>query len=524
MNASSVVLHTVLRNTIQLIRRSPYAILRWKSKLLFPVIVLFSLFAQISWASPGDLDSTFGGAFGRYFINQQPNEFDAASAVVRQPDGKLIIAGTCGSGASADFCVLRRNVDGSADTAFGYAQGASRITPSNFADDAVAVALQSNGKIVVAGSCVAFNVRSFCMARLESNGLLDASFGTGGIVNQIVGAGDANPRAMLIQPDGKIVMGGTCFDGTYDTLCAARFLPSGAFDLSFGVQGRRLVPTSTTIRGYALALQPDGKILLAGSSFSSTLMFVARFASNGDIDNSYGLAGYANPASADVPNSIARAVALQADGKALIAGYCDVGANATGFCIARFDANGAIDTTFGSNGIVKSSIGTAYAMATAIAIQNDGRIVVAGSCVVANYDFCLVRLNDDGRIDTSFGTNGVVKINVIDANDFVYAMLIQPDGKIVVAGQCSESSAPSDAAMCIARYEGGPFSARNCSLDIDGDGVVLGTTDQLILSRIARGLNTSAVVGGITFGPAATRRNWPDIRAQLVAQCGVSLP
>ncbi len=522
MNASSVVLHTIFQNEFQLTRHPPNIIGRWKQKLLLSIVSLFSFSTQLNWALPGDLDATFGGTFGRYFINQEANEFDAAAAIARQADGKLVIAGTCGSGASADFCVLRRNVDGSADTAFGYAQGASRITPSNFADSAVGVALQSDGKIIVAGSCVAFNIRSFCMARLDRNGLLDTSFGNGGIVNQIVGAGDADPRAIAIEATGKILIGGSCFDGTFNTLCAARFLPSGAFDNSFGNQGRRFFPTSVEHKGYALAIQGDGKILIAGSCYAGISMCVGRFTASGDIDVDFG-----GIIGTDGGSDAAYAVAVQADKKIVLAGSCLLNGSPA-FCATRLESTGSFDTEFGGVGasdrVVRYSLGSTNAVASALALQNDGRILLVGSCFGTTSDFCLLRLNDNGSADQSFGSFGVVKTNVIDAGDFGYATLIQPDGKIVVAGQCAESSAPADAAMCIARYEGGPFGARNCSFDVDGDGVVLATTDQLILSRIARGVNTSAAVSSIDFAPHATRKTWSDIRTYLVAQCGVALP
>jgi uncharacterized delta-60 repeat protein len=510
------------------------AIFIWRTKriLHFSITTFFCLFAQLSWALPGDLDSSFGGAFGRYFINQEANEFDAANAVARQVDGKLVIAGTCGNGASADICVLRRNADGSVDTGFGYAAGASRITASDGEDRAVGVALQRDGKIVAAGSCVAFSIRSFCITRLLANGTLDPSFGVNGVVNQVVGAGNADPRAVLIQPDGKIVVGGTCFDGNINTLCAARFLSNGAFDSSFGVQGRRFFLTPTELRGYALALQSDGRILIAGSCNAGASMCVARLTAAGTVDGSFAQENDEFPSNgiaiaSNGGNDSANGIAIQPDGKIVLGGSCPLN-NQPAFCATRLNANGFPDTNFGIFGapdrVVRLSLGSTNAVASAVALQSDGRIVLVGSCLGATSDFCLLRLNDNGSADQSFGSFGVVKTNVIDAADFALATLIQPDGKIVVAGQCSESFAPTDTAMCIARYEGGPFGARTCSFDVDGDGVVLGTTDQLVLSRIARGVKDANAIGGISFSPNSIRNSWAAITTYLVSQCAMQLP
>ncbi len=488
-------------------------------------------------AAPGDLDSTFGGAFGRFYINAFANAPDAARAVARQSDGKLILAGTCLTGAQANFCVARRNADGTADSSFfannGNTSGIAFIGVSDGQDEASGVVVEPDGKIVVGGTCVAFNIRSFCLLRLLPTGFTDATFGAAnGRVNQIVGAGDASVTAILRQSDGKYVLTGTCFDGDRNTLCAARFLPNGAFDNSFGNQGRRFFSVTSEARGLASALRSDGRILIAGTCNNGASMCVGRLTASGSIDGSFAQTNSEFPSNgiaiaSNGGNDAASGIAIQPDGKIVLGGYCPLNSQSA-FCATRLDTNGFPDGDFGVLGaadrIARFSLGSSNAVASAVALQNDGRILLVGSCLGATVDFCLLRLNDNGSADQSFGSFGAVKTNVIDANDFGYATLIQPDGKIVVAGQCAESFAPSDTAMCIARYEGGPFGARNCSFDIDGDGAVLATTDQLILMRIARGVNTSAAIGGISFSPNATRNTWPAIRTYSVSQCAMQLP
>ena len=117
-------------------------------------------------------------------------------------------------------------------------------------------------------------------------------------------------------------------------------------------------------------------------------------------------------------------------------------------------------------------------------------------------------------------TTGKVVTAVGSSTDTATALALQPDGKIVVAGECSNGSNND---FCLARYEGGPFDSRNCSMDIDGDNRVLATTDMLIGARVALGLTGNAVIGGITFASHATRTTWPAIRDYLVSQCGMSI-
>ena len=185
-------------------------------------------------------------------------------------------------------------------------------------------------------------------------------------------------------------------------------------------------------------------------------------------------------------------------------------------------APGDLDLTFGAGtGKVMTAIGTGHDHGRAIALQPDGKIVVAGYCWNgSNYDFCLARYHSNGALDTSFGSNGTIISPIGSHGDEAYAIALQHDGKIVVAGNCSNGN---DSDFCLARYEGGPFGYRNCTMDIDGDGVVLATTDMLIGTRVALGMTGSAVINGISFASHATRKTWPDIRNYLVTQCGMTL-
>ncbi|HPT57140.1 MAG TPA: hypothetical protein PLK42_10715, partial [Casimicrobium sp.] len=142
--------------------------------------------------------------------------------------------------------------------------------------------------------------------------------------------------------------------------------------------------------------------------------------------------------------------------------------------------------------------------------------------------FCIKRLYDNGSLDTTFNGSGTVRTSIsgnfnASTSDVAYGMALQPDGKIVLAGTCRDGAGANIGNFCVARYEGGPFAARLCSVDLDGDGRFLATTDGLIFNRVGLGLTGDAVVSGIGFAPEATRTTWPLIREYLVTQCGMSL-
>ena len=385
-----------------------------------------------------------------------------------QPDGKIIVTGFCGSLTQNDFCLARYQANGSLDPSFGSNGTVTTAFPAPSDDRGKTIALQPDGKIVVAGYCHNGSSSNFCLARYQANGSLDGGFGSGGTVITSISSGGDDARAIALQPDGKIVIAGACYGGgTNWDFCLARYQASGTLDTSFKLTGTVISPI--------------------GSSWE-----------------------YAN------------AIALQPDGKIVVAGFCR-GASNDDFCFARYHVNGTIDTTFGMGGTVISPIGSGIDQAYALALQPDGKIVAAGYCMNGSgADFCLARYHSNGTLDTTFGLNGNGKVTtpIGSASDQAFAIALQPDGKIVAAGRCHNGS---DWDFCLARYEGGPFDYQNCKLDIDGDGAVLATTDMLIGTRVALGMTGPAVIRGVGFASHATRKTWPAIRNYLVSQCGMTL-
>ncbi|MGL4229724.1 MAG: hypothetical protein ACRCWJ_00020 [Casimicrobium sp.] len=510
------------------------------------IVLMTAAHAQV----PGSLDLSFGGSSGKVTNLAIGAGDDNASSLAIQSDGKLVIAGSCSNGSKFDFCVARLNKDGTLDESFDGPSGSGNgafLLPIGTGDAvANALAIQSDGKIVLAGACMDGSDTDFCVARLNVDGSLDASFdgplgnGNGRFLLTIWTANRA--IALVIQPDGRLVIAGQCSSGVNFDFCVARLNTDGTLDASFTgpsgtSNGAFLLQIGTGYVGATgLAIQTDGKLVLSGLCINNVTnnydFCVARLNVDGSLD-----ANFDGPSgngvvllSIGTNNDFAFALAIQPDGKIVLAGYCD-GTFDREFCVARLNTDGSLDTSFdgpqgGGNGAFLLPMGTTSDSAWALAIQPDGKLVIAGECLNGiGYEFCVARLHADGSLDASFdgpsgSGNGQFRLSIASSQDRAFALAIQPDGKIVLAGHCFNGG---DSDFCVARLNGGPFGAKQCSLDIDGDNVVLASTDMLISTRVALGLRGNAVIDGVSFAPHATRNTWPLIRRFLVAQCGMRL-
>lgn len=473
-----------------------------------------------AFAAPGDLDAAgFGAGTGKILTAIGP-AYDRAAGIALQPDGKIIVAGPCRNDNNDDFCVARYLPGGALDTSFnGTGTALAAIGASD--DIATAVALQPDGKVVVAGYCFNGGRYDFCVSRHLTTGAIDTSFDGTGRVMTTIGTAYSMALTLMLQPDGKIVVAGVCSNGGNNDFCLARYLTSGALDTSFNGTGKVLTPIGLSDdTANAIALQSDGRIVVAGFCLGGGADFcLARYMTDGTLDTTFGSTGKTFTSFGASDDNV-YSIALQPDGKIVVAGECRSGGSAD-FCLARYQRDGALDPSFNGTGKLKSAIGAGDDVASALALQPDGKIVVAGLCHNgSNYDFCLARYLASGVLDTSFGSAGTTITPVGTSQDHGRALALQPDGKIVVAGACNNGSRTD---FCLTRHEGGPFDARNCSMDIDGDNRVLATTDSLIHARIALGMTGPAVIDGITFASHAARQTWADIRNYLVTQCGMSL-
>jgi uncharacterized delta-60 repeat protein len=419
-------------------------------------------------AAPGDLDPTFGAGG---IVTSNLGESSGASDVVIQTDGKLVVAGYTASctetgeeefSCHSEFLVERYNTNGTLDTSFGGGDGIVTITFGNESQSASSVLIEASGKILVGGTTYdeAQNVGEFAVARLNSDGSLDASFGAGDGEATTGFSGVANltswSGSMVLQPDGKIALGGEVYvreeehgEGEWrNRLALARFNSDGSADTSFGTGGKVLGPLG---RLFALTEEPGGKLLAAGRTAGGEFA-VARFNSDGSLDSSFGSSGFAT-----LNNcwgcSQADDLLVQSDGKIVATGWI-----AGAFLVARFDANGALDPSFGGgDGYTVTNFGSSGwgGAAISVALQTDGRIVIAGEWLPQEYSFnsewAVARLEPNGAPDKSFGTNGLVTTDVAGGGEGDYAngMAIQPDGRIVAVG---DTGTPN---LAVARYEGG---------------------------------------------------------------------
>lgn len=406
----------------------------WIARCL-PALIVMGL-SHPALAAPGDSDLTFGS--GGSVVTPFASYHAGAASVAIQPDGYMVVAGQRETASGADaFALTRYDPSGVLDPGFS---GNGKVTTSigSFHAGAYAVAVQPNGKILAAGSGVAGGQSRFAVARYTSGGSLDQSFGNGGKVLTPIGS-SAIATSMALQPDGKIVVAGQALFGTSSRFAVTRYKANGTLDNSFGSGGK--VTTSFGPNGagaLSVAIQPNGKIVVAGRRSNGTFQrfALARYKPNGNLDtNNFGTGGkVVTPFGPD--EAVASSVAIQPNGKIVAAGFRSNGTFER-FALARYKANGGLDTNnFGTAGKVTTPFGPNHARAQSVAIDANGGIVAAGYALNGTYnDFALARYNANGTPDTGFGTGGKATTSINSGDASARAVAIDSNGRIVAAGQ-----------------------------------------------------------------------------------------
>jgi uncharacterized delta-60 repeat protein len=429
------------------------------------VVVMTATLVSAAFAAPGGLDPSFDGD-GLVVTDFPSFALERANALVRQPDGKLVAAGSVGFvGSNSRFALARYNPDGSLDSSF---DGDGRVVtdfPVSGSADANALVLQPDGRLVTAGG-VGFIPSGFALARYNPDGSLDSSFdGDGRVVTGFppvpLGPTFSPARALVLQPDGKLVAAGNTTGAGDCRFVLVRYNPDGSLDATFDGDGIAMATSSAGCQANALTLQPDGKLVAAGNvstnlSGSERHMALARFNPNGSLDSTFDGDGIVvtNFLSSSLFDS-ANAVLAQPDGKLVAAG--SIG-SFDGFALARYNPDGSLDSTFDGDGqVITDSASFPFAGAKALVRQPDGKLVAAG--FVFNDRFALARYNPDGSLDSSFDGDGrVVTDFPVSAQEFAAALLLQPDGKLVAAGGASVAGDGGFGGFALARYQG------DCSL------------------------------------------------------------
>lgn len=387
-------------------------------------------------AADGDLDATFSGD-GR--VVSDFGSAERADGVAVQPDGRIVVAGT---GCGGDFLVARYDAAGALDPTFS-GDGRVCIEVGGSDERAVDVVALPDGRLLVAGT----SGGNFAVIRLSAGGTVDLSFGVGGVATFDFGGAD-ELRDVALAHDGGIVMVGETpivgcaglpgpTPGQSVAIAVARALPDGGPDPTFAGDGTVVLSAENQRqRGLAVAVQPDGRVLIGGRTASCTAVSIGfllvRLTAGGAPEPTFD-AGYPESL-AGGPSSVAD-LAIQPDGKIVAAvdtfnGPATTPARDDAFTVLRFNPDGSLDTTFDGNGMATALFGEGVnATPTSLVLQG-GKIVVGGT---VEGDFALARFNTDGSPDTTFAAGGMVRNDFGEAAS-LNALAVQPDGKLVAAG------------------------------------------------------------------------------------------
>ncbi len=459
----------------------------------------------LSHAYPGELDATFGTAG---VVTTDFSGDDAIFGLVQQADGKLVAGGFATGAGGTDFAMCRYDANGVLDPSFGAGGklltdfggnrcvgGARHGRPCvssndcsggrcvSSSDTAWAVALQADGKIVAAGdrrACVGGDrdgehcfadsdcppsgarcLGDIALARYNVDGSLDLTFGSAGRVVTDFG-GDDTGFAVVVQSDGRIVVGGASASAGDMDFALVRYSSNGALDPSFGSGGRVLTDLGGYDQAFALVAQPDGKLVAAGVSTAggSVDFALVRYGTSGALDATFGSGGQVitdfGPGYVGSTNNctlpladfrgidVAFALRVQPDGKLVAAGV-----STNDFALARYNTDGSLDLDFGTCGRVITDFAGEDAAASALVVQPDGKLVAAGRRSVGSESgFALARYNTNGTLDsTMFGIRGRT-LTQIGSDAEAFALVLLPDdGRLVAAGAANGDFA-------LARYEG----------------------------------------------------------------------
>ncbi|MCP4378892.1 MAG: hypothetical protein GY794_22290, partial [bacterium] len=369
---------------------------------------------------------------------------DTGRDIAIQDDGKVLVAGRSWNGSDYDFALTRYNTDGTLDTGFGGGDGIVTTAIGSGDDAGYDVTIQSDGKILVAGSSSNGSNDDFALIRYNTDGTLDTSFGGGdGIVTTAIGSGNELGMGVSVQVDGKVVVAGYSHNGSNHDFALTRYNTDGTLDTSFG-GGDGIVTTAISgadlSLGKDVTLQSDGKILVTGYGATSGNIYIAltRYNTDGTLDTSFG--GGDGTVTTDLnssSNDNSSSVTTQPDGKILVGGTSNI-VGGYDFVLTRYNTDGTLDTSFGGgDGIVRTDFQSGNDYASSVTLQSDGKILLTGNSRDGGgtSSFGLARYDSDGTLDISFGGgDGKLTTSITGGDDFGQGVAVGSDGKILVSG------------------------------------------------------------------------------------------
>jgi len=462
-----------------------------------------------AWAADGDLDTSFD-TDGKQTTAIGPRSSEANSVVV-QNDGKIVVVGYSQNGSNNDFAVVRYNTDGSLDTTFD--SDGKQTTDISGNDVASSVVVQSDGKIVAAGYATIATKRQFAVVRYNTDGSLDTTFSGDGKQTTALGSARDESFSIVLQSDGKIVAAGYSDNGSNYDFAVVRYNIDGSLDTTFDTDGKQTTSIgSGNDVAYSVVLQSNGKIVAAGYARTGSYdgFAVVRYNTNGSLDTTFDSDG---KQTTDIGSGAASySVVVQSDDKIVVAGYYNNVGNAD-FAVVRYNADGSLDTTFDSDGKQTTAIGSGADVGRSVALQSDGKIVIAGySNNGVNDDFAVVRYNNDGSLDTSFDVDGKKTIAIGSGNEVAYSVTVQSDGKIVAAGYATSAVYNEFAVIRFDR------TAINLSSWVGAQSITCPTPNPWVREKLGFASNTKPVLVSAenTIGKTITQSSYDALRSSGV--------
>jgi uncharacterized delta-60 repeat protein len=414
-------------------------------------------------AQVGALDPVFNS--GYVTINTLPGNDDYVQAIGTYSDGRVVMAG---SSYDNYMTLVRYSALGVLDNTFGTGGVVKLRQGTNAEAVPYAITVLADNKVLVAGSSW-MSSKDFAVLKLKENGTPDSTFGVNGWATTPALGFEDEARAMVVQPDGKILVAGTAevASGTkkYD-FAVARFNGDGSIDGGFGSGGVVTLNINDNDIADGVAVQSDGKILVGGTSNEDgdANYTVVRYTSAGLIDGSYGAGGIATYDMATFGTAGSKdhgyGMAIQSDNKVLLTGFSAPAGGGNGNVVTmRLTTQGQLDASFSGDGIANFNYGVSNTDegSRAVAVQSDGKILVGGdtSGEHAWFEMLLLRYKSDGTPDSSFSSDGVAISSLSTENEFGYAVHLTTN-RIYIGGSIGANFA-KDFAVAAFQSDGSPL-------------------------------------------------------------------